>query len=150
MDSVNVIKGVLYNIGTQATNYSATSGATAVANLKSIDDFPTVAKKLRDVTLNADTVESFKPGRRAAVSDLSVTVFLVTAGYTFAGNATAGYRLDMPVDSTSTTATTYLQMWFPAATLHTEKVNPGGEDQEASVVLSIRPGGVPLFATATY
>jgi len=150
MDSVNIIKGVLYNIGTAATSYTATSSASAVANLKSIDSLPSVTRKLRPQTLNADTVESFKPGRRQAIGDFSATVFLVTAGYTFAGTSTATYRLDIPVDSTSTSATTYMQLFMPVAVLHTEQLAPGGEDVEAGVSLTIRPGAVPVFGTASY
>lgn len=150
MESVNIIKSVLYSIGTAATSYTATSSASAVANLKSIDSLPSVVRKLRPITQNADTVEAFKPGRRQAIGDFSATVFLVTAGYTFSGTATATYRLDMPVDGTSTTATTYVQLYLPSAVLHTEQLQPGGEDSEAGVALSIRPGAVPVFGTASY
>ena len=150
MDSVNVIKGTVYNIGTAATSYTATSNATTVANLRTIDGLPTVARKLRVQTLNSDAVESFKPGRRVAVSDVNLTVFLVTGGYTFSGTATATYRVDVPVDGTNTAATTYVQLYFPSAVLHTEQLSPGAEEQEAGVSLSIRPGAVPVFGTASY
>lgn len=150
MESVNIIKGVLYNIGTAATSYTATSSASAVANLRSVDGLPSVVRKLRPVTQNADTVESFKPGRRQAIGDFSATVFMVTAGYTFAGTATATYRLDMPVDGTTTAATTYVQLYLPSAVLHTEQLAPGAEDSDAAVTLTIRPGAVPVFGTASY
>ena len=150
MDSVNIIKGVVYNIGTQATSYTATSAATSVANLRTIDGLPTVSRKLRPQTLNADAVESFKPGRRVAVSDVTLTVYLVTAGYNFGGTATASYRVDIPIDTTNTAATTDVQMFCPSAVLHSEQLSPGGEEQEAGVALSIRPGAVPVFGTASY
>jgi len=149
MDSVNIIKGVLYNIGTAST-YTATASASVVANLRSIDSLPSVTRKLRPQTLNADTVESFKPGRRQAISDFSATVFLVTAGYTFAGTATASYRLDIPIDGTSTASTTYVQLFLPSAVLHTEQLQTGGDDTDAGVSITIRPGAVPSIATATY
>ena len=151
MSKLNIVGAAIYNIGTTSSSVTSTSGATAIATIETIDKLPGVQRKLRDQTGLADLVEKFAPGRRVKVTETQCTVFLADTGYTMQDmTATSNFRIDIPTDGTSTTATTYLQIFCPASAIVVDEPAPGGEDKEVTSKLTIAHGAKPTFATAAY
>jgi len=152
MGTLNILGAKVYNLGTQATNYTATSSATAIASIVTIDSLPGVARKLRDQTKLADTIELTSPSRRAKVSDTKLTVFIPDSAYAPQDTtATSNYRIDFPTDaSTSTSSVTYLQCYLPASAIYADEPKPGNETSELQATLTISHSARPTYGTAAY
>jgi hypothetical protein len=149
MASINIRGAKLQLVS--ATDYTATSSLTAISDLVMVESLPGTEGTRRNVTELDDTTESYNVGKLKKLSGELVYVCHVPAtGSVTDRTGTSGIlRLDIPTDGTSTSATTYVQVFASVAfTGHEPLVG----DDETDVKFRVRAWarGALAYGTASY